>query len=164
MHLQNCLLHRLLPGGGGSNAPSAACSVCREELRLPLSGRFLWRWFTSRIGDILHVVELCRSVLRDVPGMGRSVGWVAVVVRSVKLVHQPVESCEARTFSWPTLPVSDTRRSCSARICPPHGAASPQDVSVARCLFDRTMVHFAPPFVVETRIICPVETALCPSA
>lgn len=51
------------------------------------------------------------------PGLGRSVCRAAVVVRSVKLVHQRIESGEAGMFSWPMLPVSSPRRSCSARFC-----------------------------------------------
>ena len=89
----------------------------------------LWPLSTNAIGRILHVVDLCRPVLREVPGLGRSVGRAALVVRSVKLVHQPIESGEAGMCSWLMLPVSDPRRSCSARFCrsvePPFHSACP---------------------------------------
>jgi hypothetical protein len=49
--------------------------------------------------------------------LGRSVCRAAVVVRSVKLVHPRIESGEAGMCSWPVLPVSDPRQSCSARFC-----------------------------------------------
>jgi hypothetical protein len=65
----------------------------------------------------LSLLDLCRPVLREVPGLGRCVGRAAVVVRSVKLVHHPIEAGEAGMCSWPRLPVSDPRPSCSARFC-----------------------------------------------
>ena len=34
---------------------------------------------TDCIGGILHVVDLCRPVLREVPGLDRSVGRAAVL-------------------------------------------------------------------------------------
>jgi hypothetical protein len=79
-------------------------AVCRSALLL-----------TPGLGRILLGVGLCRPVLREVPGSGRSVGRAAVVVRSVKLVHQRIESGEAGTFSWPVFPVSEPRRSCWTR-------------------------------------------------
>ena len=91
---------------------------------------------TDRIGHILHDVDRCRPVLRQAPGVGRSVCRAALVVRSVKLVHQRIESGEAgMCSSWPMLPVSNPRRSCSARFscgvqppfystCPMPGACS----------------------------------------
>jgi hypothetical protein len=47
------------------------------------------------IDHILRVVAQCRSVLREVPGLGWSVCRAAAVVRSVKLVHQRIEPGEA---------------------------------------------------------------------
>jgi hypothetical protein len=92
--------------------------------------------FAQWNGLILYGIHSCRLVLRDVAGLGRSVGWVALVVRSVKLVHQCIDTCEAGTFSWRRLPLSDTRRSCPARIDPQREAARFQNLSVAGCLFD----------------------------
>jgi hypothetical protein len=65
----------------------------------------------------LSLLDLCRPLLREVPGLGRSVDRAAVVVRSVKLVHHPIEAGEAGMCSWPRLLVSDPRPSCSARFC-----------------------------------------------
>jgi hypothetical protein len=63
---------------------------------------------TDCTGRILHVVDLCCAVLREVPGWAGAFGRAAVVVRSVKLVHQRIESGEAGMGSWRVLPVSQS--------------------------------------------------------
>jgi hypothetical protein len=108
---------------------------------------FLWPLPTDGLDRILRVVNPCRPVLREVPGLGRGVSRAAVVVRSAKLVHQRTESGEAGMFSWPTLPVSDPRRFVHSTILPQHGAAMSQHVSVARCLLDQRWFTGRHPFV-----------------
>jgi len=98
--------------------------------------------FSGCIGPILHVVNLCRPVLREVPGLGRSICRAAGVVRSVKLVHQPIDPGEAGMCFWPWLS---------------------QYVSAARCLLDYLMVHLAPTLLMEAAIIT-VPAAFDPSA
>jgi hypothetical protein len=127
----NRLLPCLLPAFGASSTLGPVCPGCRESSRIPPALVSPWPPLASVLFCSLSVLP----VLRVVPGLGRSVCRVAVVVRSVKLVQHPIESGEAGMCSWPRLPVSDPRPSCSARLyrsekppilstCPLPGACS----------------------------------------
>src|SRR5438477_11220055 len=72
---------------------------------------------SDRTGRILRVVDLCHPVLREVPGLGRSVCRAAIVVRSVKLVHQRIESVEAGHVLGQSSTFLIRVHSCSARFC-----------------------------------------------
>jgi hypothetical protein len=130
--LNNCLLPCLLPARGGSNALRPGCCDYRDAPRIPLGPCVPLASCTplASVVFFLSLLDLCRPVLREVPGLGRSVGRAAVVVRSVKLVHQPIEAGEAGMCSWPGLPVSDPRPSCSARFC---RSVKPPLLSTCRC-------------------------------
>lgn len=110
---------------------------------------------------VFFMAYLCRPVLREVPGLGRSVGRAAVVVRSVKLVHQ------GRAMrGWHVLLANAPRfRSASivlSTILRQRGAAISQHVS-ARCWLDHTMVHLAPPLFVETALCLPLQQPMAPA-
>ena len=74
-------------------------------------------WPLSPTVPALFFPWLSCAVVREVPVLGRSVCRVAIVVRSVKLVHQCIESGEAGMSSWRMFPILDRRQSCSARFC-----------------------------------------------
>lgn len=84
-----------------------------------------------------------RPVLREVPGLDRSVCRAAVVVRSVKLVHQRIESGEAGMSFLAIAPRFD-----SASIRVEHEPVGTEErpwtgPAVARCLLQHAMVHSA---------------------
>jgi hypothetical protein len=88
--------------------------------------------------------RLCRPMLREVPGLGRSVNGAAIVVRSVKLVPQGMEPGEADTFWWPNTPVPQSVSIMLSTILPQRGAATSQNVPMpGACSIP--MVHRAPP-------------------
>ena len=97
------------PGSAAATYSDLVAVTAETRLEYPRSLRISGPLLTDGIVRILPIVELCRPVLREVLGLGRSVGRAAVVVGSVKLVHQRIESGEAHTFFWPSLPVSDPR-------------------------------------------------------
>jgi hypothetical protein len=101
------------------------CSL-RTSVPLPAVG----------MGRILHGVDLGRLVLRQVPRLGRRMGRAAVVMRSVKLVHQRIESGEASRFFGQCSPfsgcVDPIRHDAAGR-----GAAIAQGLFLARCQLDR---------------------------
>jgi hypothetical protein len=112
-HFANRLLPCLLPAFEDSSTLGPVCANCRESSRRPPALVFPW----PPIASVLFCSISVLPVLRLVPGLGRSVCRAAVVVRSVKLVHQPIEAGEVSMCSWPRLPVSDPRPSCWARFC-----------------------------------------------
>jgi len=127
-----------------------------------------WPLFADCIGPILLVgSHLCRPVLRVVPGLGRSVFRAAVVVRSVKLVHHPIEAGEAGMCSWPRLPVSDPRPSCSARFCrrvkPPVRSTCllPGACPITRWFTLRQPFSWRPPFLPCQQPLTPAPEAAC---
>ena len=85
---------------------------------------------TDGTASILQLVDLCRRCSAKSRSWAGALNRAAVVVRSVKLVHQRIESGEAGMFSWPMLPVSNPRRSCSARFC---RSVEPPFRSTCRC-------------------------------
>src|SRR4029079_990224 len=86
---------------------------------------------------------LCRQMLREVPGLGRSVDRAAVVVRSVQLVHQG--HAQARPTRSGGAPASMRLIVLSTILPQPRGATS-QHVSLARCRLDPDGSPCANPF------------------
>ena len=105
--------------------------------------------FTDSRGPIiLHVVDRCRLVLREVPGLGRSAGRAAVVVCSVKLVHQRIESGEAGVCA---LGHCSRLPNCVDRVC--HDFAAPWSGHGMACVRCQVLarVHDGSPCAVFSR-------------
>jgi hypothetical protein len=75
---------------------------------------------------------------------GRSACRAAVVARSVKLVHECIESGEADRCARPSPPVLIRVHRARHDSAGP-GVAACQNLSLARCLVDHTMVHLRQP-------------------
>ena len=67
----------------------------------------------------------------------------------MKLVHYHVEPCEAGMFILADAPRFRYASIVLGTNLPQRGVASTQDMSVARCLLDRKVVHLVPPINVE---------------
>ena len=144
MHSQRAVpWEKWLPWAGVMLIQSAAAVPGRDDRGPGFALRASGPLSTDRIGRILHVVDLCRPVLREVPGLDRSVGRAAVVVRSVKLVHQRIESGEAGMFF---LAIAPRFESTSIRV--EHESVGTEErpwtePAAARCLLQHAMVHSA---------------------